>query len=194
MSIRFLAVVVALIAAGPALAWTPSAADAAALQGGQAVVEAASAQQNAVSIRGAIDVAAPARVVWAVMTDCARVPRMITNVASCRVVERDPGGRSLVRETVTRPAFFIPAMRNLVREDYEPYHLIRFARVGGDLRIEQGQWTLQPLDGGAATRVIYENLLGADIPAPAPLVRAGLRRDTIKVLENLRRECLHPGG
>ena len=44
---------------------------------------------------------------------------------------------------------------------------------------------------GAGTRVIYVNLVAANIlAAPASLVREGMRKDTAKVLVNLRRESL----
>jgi hypothetical protein len=81
-------------------------------------------------------------------------------------------------------------MHNVVRVDLQPYTLMRFKKAGGDLKVEQGEWRFEALDGGAGTRVIYENLLNADIAAPAPLVRAGMRRDTAKVMMNLRRECV----
>ncbi|HWF01226.1 MAG TPA: SRPBCC family protein [Caulobacteraceae bacterium] len=187
----FAAIAAAALFAGSALAWSPSAGQERDLQVGKAVAEVVAAPHGAAMIHGAIDIDAPARAIWQVMTDCQRVPRMITNLASCRVLERNPDGRSLVRETVTRGSPFIGPIRNVVREDYEPYSRIRFARVGGDLRIEQGQWVLQPLAGGA-TRVIYDNLVAADIAAPAALVRMGIRHDTAKVLENLRRECGPP--
>jgi hypothetical protein len=38
--------------------------------------------------------------------------------------------------------------------------------------------------------VIYENLVSADIMAPAPLVRAGMRKDVAKVMINLKRESI----
>jgi len=66
--------------------------------------------------------------------------------------------------------------------------LIRFHKVGGDLPIEEGEWRLLALNGGAGTRVIYINRVAANISAPAALVRIGIRHDTSKVLVNLRRE------
>ena len=38
--------------------------------------------------------------------------------------------------------------------------------------------------------MIYVNRVKADLLAPAALVREGMKRDTAKVLVNLRRVCL----
>jgi hypothetical protein len=112
-------------------------------------------------------------------------------VIDCRILQGDAGrGGWDVRETVTKGGLFIPTIHNVYRSDYQPYSLIRFRKAGGDLRVEEGEWRLEALNGGAGTRVIYVNLVAANILAPAPLVREGLRRDTAKVLANLRRESL----
>ena len=59
-----------------------------------------------------------------------------------------------------------------------------------DLKVEEGEWRFEPLNGGRGTRVIYVNRIAANIMAPAMLVREGLRNDTPKVLMNLKRECM----
>ena len=144
-------------------------------------------------VSAVIDIeASPARV-WKVMTDCATAAKMITNLARCTILSGDIRHGADVREHVTRPSLFLPAMRIVFRSVYEPYSRIRFDRVGGDLKVEQGEWRLQALRGGAATRVFYENRLAVDWAIPKALLREGLRRDTPKVLVNLRRACSEPG-
>ncbi|WP_236627811.1 SRPBCC family protein [Caulobacter sp. B11] len=81
----------------------------------------------------------------------------------------------------------------MFRSDYEPFSRIRFRLVEGDLKVEQGEWRLQALKGGTATRVFYENRLGVDLPIPKALIREGMRKDIPKVLANLRRVCLGAG-
>ena len=95
-----------------------------------------------------------------------------------------------MRETVTKGNLIVPTIHNVVREELQPYTVIKFQKAGGDLREEQGEWRLVALQGGAGTRVIYENLVSADIMAPAPLVRAGMRKDVAKVMINLKRESI----
>jgi hypothetical protein len=189
--ISLVATITLCLLAAPALAWGPDAGQQRQLVDGKTVSEVFPAQDGAGLIHAAIDIAAPPKVVWSVMNDCRYIPKLITTVVDCRIVQGDAArGGWDVRETVTKGSFFIPTIHNVYRSDYQPYSLIRFRKAGGNLRIEEGEWRLEALNGGSATRVIYVNLVAADILAPAPLVREGLRRDTAKVLVNLRRESL----
>ncbi len=176
-----------LVSTPLAAAWAPGPGAARDLGSGQAYSEVAPAADGAGLIHAAIDIPAPPRVVWMVMNDCRYIRRLITSAVDCRVLQGDAehGGWD-IKETVTKGNFFIPTIHNIYRSDYQPYSLIRFRKAGGDLRVEEGEWRLEPLNNGAGTRVIYSNLVAANIMAPAPLVREGMRKDTAKVLANLR--------
>jgi len=180
----------AFLAATPVLAWTPPIDAQKSLAAGRAWADVAPDADGVAVIRAAVDIAAPARTVWSVMTDCRLAARMIANLTSCKVVDGDQARGWDVREQITHGNLIVPTIRNVVRSDYQPYSLIRFHRVGGDLKTEEGEWRLEALDGGAGTRVIYINRVAANIAAPAALVRAGMRHDTPKVLLALRRESL----
>src|SRR3546814_12680943 len=67
-------------------------------------------------VQAAIDIAAPKATVWAVMLDCEAAVRMVANLKSCKVLQRDPPGRWDVREQISRPAF-LPSVRNVHRPD-----------------------------------------------------------------------------
>jgi uncharacterized protein YndB with AHSA1/START domain len=181
------AVLAALLLAGRAEAWSPGAAAVKTLAEGQAWAEVLPDSDGAAMIHGAVDIAAPPALVWAIMTDCRMAARLVKTVTRCAVLQRGPGWD--VREQVTRGNLIVPTIRNVYRSDYEPLTRIRFRRIDGDLRIEEGEWRLEPIAGGAGTRVIYVNRVAARIAAPAALVREGMRRDTPKVLMNLSREC-----
>jgi hypothetical protein len=182
--------VVASLATTAALAWAPTPEAQANLLKGEPWAEVLADSEGAGLIHAAIDIAAPPKTVWAVMTDCKLAPRLVTTVTLCRITQGDQQRGWDVREQVTRGNFFVPTIRNVVREEFQPFSLIRFHRVGGDLQIEEGEWRLLAMNGGAGTRVIYVNRVKADIMAPPPLVRLGMRKDTSKVLLNLRRESL----
>lgn len=191
MTLRFAAALAALLAiSGPAFAWVPGAAVERVLSAGNAWSEVTASTQGANLIRAAIDIDAPPKTVWAVMNDCRIAARIIATLTSCKVVEGDMQKGWDVREQITRGNLFVPTLRNLVRGVYEPYRSIRFYRVGGDLKIEEGEWRLDPLKGGTATRLTYANRVAVHILAPAFLVRDGMKRDTAKVMANLRRESL----
>ena len=186
-----LTVLIALLAGvSSALAWAPDALVTRELVRGDSWAEVLPAADGAGLIHAAIDIAAPPRTVWAVMTDCKMAARLVVTLTSCKVIQGDQRTGWDVREQVTKGNLFVPAIRNVFRSDYQPWTLIRFHRISGDLRIEDGEWRLAPIDGGAGTRVIYVNRVAANIVAPAFVVRAGMKHDTPKVLLNLRRESV----
>jgi hypothetical protein len=188
----FIALVALIALANPcaALAWAPDAGQQRLLTSGKTISEAFPGEDGAALLHAAIDIAAPPKVVWTVMNDCRYIRRLITSAVDCRTLQGDAERGWDIKETVTKGSFFIPSIHNVYRSDYQPYTLIRFRKAGGNLKVEEGEWRLEPLNGGAGTRVIYVNLVAADILAPAALVREGLRKDTAKVLVNLRRESL----
>lgn len=139
---------------------------------------------EAALIHAAIDIPASAETIWKAMTDCRYASKLVASVTRCRVLQQGAGWD--VREHVTAGNMFLPTLRNVFRSDYEPYRRIRFKRVDGDLKAMEGEWGLTALNQGKWTRVTYENRLSARILAPPVMVRAGLRKDTPKVLVNLR--------
>jgi uncharacterized protein YndB with AHSA1/START domain len=184
------AALAAVLFASPVLAWGPSPAAQKVLRDGQAWAEVLPDADGAALIRAAVDISAPPSIVWAVMTDCRLAKRFITSLSSCTVLKGDQKQGWDVRDQFSRGNLFLPDIHNVVRSQYQPYSSIRFSRAGGDLAIEDGEWRLESINGGAGTRVIYINRVKANILAPAVLVRANLRSSTPKVLENLRRESL----
>jgi len=176
--------------AGGVQAFEPSPKAQAMLARGEAHADV-SADPDGISgrVRGVVDIDAPPKHVWKVMTDCATARKMMANVIGCRILSGDQARGWDVREHVTRRNLIFPGMRIVFRSDYEPYRRIRFNLVEGDLKLQQGEWRLQPLRGGKGTRVFYENRLAVDWPAPKAMIREALRKDTPKVLVNLRRAC-----
>jgi ribosome-associated toxin RatA of RatAB toxin-antitoxin module len=138
-------------------------------------------------ILAAIDIAAPPEVVFKVITDCELAPKMVSSLKSCRVLERDPGGRWDVREEVSKMTF-VPSVRNVFRSDYDPPASVRFHRIGGDLKVFEGGWRIEP--HGQGSRVIYENRVSAPFRVPGYLARIALRFEVPQALQALRRESL----
>ena len=177
-------------AARPALAWTPGPEADRRLAQGQALIEVRPDPAGASGlIQAGVDIDAPPDTVWAVMLDCRLAPRMVSNLKSCRVLDRDPAGRWDVREEVTK-AMLLPPVRLVFRSDYDPPHGYRFHRTGGDLPVLEGEWRLEPLDGGRRTRVLYESRAALPFAAPGPVARIVLRQEIAAALQGLKRECL----
>jgi len=137
-------------------------------------------------IHGQVDIGAPRAVVWAIMTDCARTASLMINVKYCHVLQRDPAGRWDVREQVSK-ASLLPSVRVVMRSDFDAPHTVQFHRTDGDFKILEGEWRLEPLDGGGRTRVFYVSRMSAPFAAPGFLMRAALRTDLLATLVNLRK-------
>jgi carbon monoxide dehydrogenase subunit G len=173
-----------LATAGAAVARPLPAASEATLKAGKAWV-AVGQVGEATSVIGAIDIAASPQKIWSILTDCEQAKRTSPNLVVCRVLDRGPGWATW--EQVTRANAFIPSIRSLFRTDYTPYSRIAFRKTGGDLKMLQGEWRLEPLAGGRGTRLIYENLVAANIDMPAPVIRAGVKADCERALTHLRK-------
>jgi carbon monoxide dehydrogenase subunit G len=142
------------------------------------------------AVRAMIDIAAPPPVVWATILDCERAARMTPSVKRCTVLSRDPNGRGEVREHVVKWSFLLPALHSTSRLTLEPWRRIAFRCEGGDIKDCDGQWLLEPLNGGKATRVTYENRAVAPFGMPNGLAALAMRRDVPAALRALRRESV----
>ena len=124
---------------------------------------------------------------FAVMTDCDLAPKMVAGLKSCRVLDRDPQGRWDIREEVSQMTF-APSVRTVYREEFDPPHGMTFRATGGDLKVFEGQWRLEP--HGEGVRVIYEAKIAAPFAVPGWVARLALRHDLPQALLALRREAL----
>jgi carbon monoxide dehydrogenase subunit G len=140
------------------------------------------------AVLGVVDIAAPIDVVWKVMTDCDLAPKMVANLKSCRILERDPAGRWDVREFVSRPTVVLPPVRNVFRSEYQPDQKITFHRTGGDLAVFEGEWRVEPHEG--QVRVSYEAHIAAPFSVPGWLARIALRGDVHAALLAFQREAM----
>ncbi len=185
---RVCLLIAALLAAGPT--WATPLPDRAVSQveKGRPYVEVKpDAEGSSGLVLAAIDVAAPQAVVWSVMTDCDLAPKMVENLKSCRIVDRDPQGRWDVREEVSKMTF-APSVRVVYREDFDPQHSMTFHRTDGDLKVFEGQWRLEP--HGDRVRVTYEARVAAPFSVPGWIARLALRHDLPLALLALRQEAM----
>jgi hypothetical protein len=190
--VRVIPLLAALTAASPAWAAELPEQARAQLDGGRPFVAVSpGADGSSGVILAAIDVAAPQAAVFAVMTDCDLAPKMVANLKSCRILERDPQGRWDIREEVSKRTF-APPVRTVYREDFEPPRSMVFHRTGGDLKLFEGSWTLEP--HGGQVRVTYEARVAAPFAVPGWVARLALRHDVPMALLALRREAIARAG
>jgi hypothetical protein len=144
-------------------------------------------------VLGGIDIPAPPEVVWKVMLDCGEAVRYVPKLKACRVLRSDPGGAWDVREHVFDYGV-LGRIRHVFRSDYSGQSAIRTTRVEGDLKASQGEWRLEPIEGGAATRVRYQSRSQPKTPVPGPIARQAIRRDAPASLRGLRAAAARRAG
>ncbi len=186
------ALVVALVMlAGPAQVEPPGSDGLRRIESGGVALEVhAEPGGRGGAVRAMIDIAAPPQTVWATILDCERAARMTPSVKRCTVLERDPTGRIELREHVVKWGFLLPPLHSTSRLTLDPYRRIAFRCEGGDIKDCEGQWLLEPLDGGRATRVTYENRAKAPFGLSDGLATMAMRRDVPNALRALRRESV----
>ena len=184
-------VVAVMMLSVPAIAWAqdPSPAWLRQIEAGEVALEAhVEANGRGGAVRAMIDIDASPQTVWTAILDCRRAARMTPSVKSCRVLSQDETGRLELREHVVKWSFLLPALHSTSRLTLDPYRRIAFRCEGGDIKDCEGQWLLEPLDGGKATRVTYENRATAPFGLPNGLATMAMRRDVPAALRALRRE------
>jgi len=162
--------------------------DDACLRGGEVIADVVKERGPGGRLVAAIDIPATPSVVWAVMLDCEQAPNYVPGLDACQILESSTDGSFDVREHRIRWIALLPRMTLQFRSDYEFEREIRVARTGGDLADMRGTWTLEPIDGGQATRLHYDFQMVPSSLLPSGMVRAGLLRDTPKVLKAVRTE------
>ena len=160
------------------------------LKAGEILVEViADPQGTEALINAVLDIAASPSQLWAVMLDCESSKRTIASLKSCRIVDKSPDESCDVREHVIQWIWPLPSVRSRFRSCYQPFQSIKFHRTEGDLAVLIGEWRLEPLNQGHATRLFYQSRISLGWPVPSSLVRAALNADIPKTLSALRREA-----
>lgn len=160
------------------------------LRSGEVLVEVGPDPQGAAGlIEAVIEVSTSPRKLWDAMVDCERSKRTLPALKTCRVTERAGDGSFDVREHVVQWVWPLPAVRTVFRSDYRPFASIAFKLVEGDLAVMEGDWRLEPVRQGAATRLRYRARITPGWPVPGALVRAALMSDIPNTLRALRLEA-----
>ena len=147
---------------------------------------------NAAHIRASIDIAASPAIVWAVLTDCARMPSIIPNLESCRVTQNG-GGRWDVQEHVINWSVLFPKLRTVMRNTYDTGRRLMFKRVSGDMRVSEGEWRLEPVSNATATRLSYNAKVAPDFPVPQFMIEQAINTDMPNVLRAIRKASVEAG-
>jgi len=146
-------------------------------------------------IQSAVLIPAPPEAVWSVLIDCARAPSYVPGLKTCEILDAAPDGTWDIHRHVTKISAFLPKMISEVRSEYDYPTTIRFQRIGGNVALNQGAWTLKPDASGLkademATIVIYRSHVSSKSVVPDSTIRKSMRKNIPKVMSSLRAEVL----
>lgn len=145
-----------------------------------------SRRDNALEAYAAVDIKASPEQIWQIMTNCAASVEIVKDMTSCRILEAAADGAWDIREQRFDAPFPLGHFKTIFKTQYKPFHRMDIQRRGGDMKIQDAVWTIKPL-GSGYSRVTYQARLALKIPVPRFIMRRALRKDTPKLMENLRR-------
>jgi hypothetical protein len=180
-------------------AWTTEPGIQTRLAAGEVVVQTTTASDPARPrgwIRAAVRIGAQPEAVWGVMTDCRQAAAFVPGLKRCRRIGGAANGRWEDIEQEVRYSWLLPSVRYVFRAEYDRPHRIDFHRLSGDLKEEEGEWSLTRTADGRSTDVEYELYLDPGFWIPQVLVTRSLRKDLPAALGGLRErvEMVRPPG
>jgi hypothetical protein len=140
----------------------------------------------AVSARLAVDV--DRSIAWEVITDYDRLRNFVPDMDESRIVSR-PGEPTLVRQSGAWNLLGYRVPVQIVAQiDEQPMHSVRFHSVSGNVRVENGEWSIAEQGGGVT--ITYRVECTPDFWVPPILGTVLIRRDVRAKLERVAQEML----
>jgi len=140
---------------------------------------------KALDVFGAVDIMARPETIWTIMTNCARGNEIVKGMLSCEVIEAAEDGTD-IRKQVFDMGSFLPNAKTIFQSTYDLNRKIKIKRTGGDLKIQDAIWEINPL-ANDLTRVTYRATIKLKFPVPRQLIKNATRKDTPQIMRNLRR-------
>lgn len=125
---------------------------------------------------------------WSVITDYEHLRDFVPEMEESRVVSA-PGQPLLVRQKGAWSLFgYRIPVQIVARVDEQPMRSVRFHSVSGNVRVENGEWTIEEQGHGVAIR--YRVDCDPDFWIPTVIGRMLIRRDVRDKLEGVAYEML----
>ena len=125
---------------------------------------------------------------WEVITDYDRLQEFVPDIDESHVVS-GPGEPTRVRQSGAWNllGYRVP-VQVVAQVDEEPMHSVRFHSVSGNVRVENGEWSIADESGGVA--ITYRVRCTPDFWVPPVLGTMLIRRDVRYKLERVAQEML----
>ena len=82
----------------------------------------------------------------------------------------------------------LPKSVSIFRSDYDVNKSIKISLAGGNMKVQDGLWTLTPLENNK-TRVAYRATVLSKFSVPRGLIKRAMRKDVPDILTNMRTEA-----
>lgn len=174
----------------PAADFTLTSGEMAKVAARQLVIRATlDASQRRGTVRAALQIDAPAEVVFRTMTSCADALAYVPHLRTCHVRERAPDNSWMVVEHELDFGWYAPRTRWVSRADMTANRKIVFRQVSGDFRANEGTWELEPSADGSRTLLLYRIYIDPPGYVPNWLARSTFKRELPQMLTDLRKRC-----
>ena len=138
------------------------------------------------TVRATFEVAQPAEIAFAVLTDYEAIPRFMPNISSSIVLER-AGGRAIVEQQAVSRLMMFSKRVHLVLDIEEGAGTLTFSdRCRRSFARYEGAWHVSEQNG--RTRITYELSAQPTFDVPEFVLRRVLKRDSREMIERLERE------
>jgi hypothetical protein len=143
---------------------------------------------DAYAITAEVAVAVTRPTAWAVITDYDRWGDFVADIDESRVVSR-AGEPTLVRQTGVWRMFGLRVpVRILSQVEERPMQSVRFHSIGGNVRVEHGEWSIA--EQGTGVAITYRVQCTPDFWVPPVIDVLLIRRDVRAKLEQVAQEML----
>jgi ribosome-associated toxin RatA of RatAB toxin-antitoxin module len=137
-------------------------------------------------VHAAVKVHATPEAIWRVLTDCEHAPNFVPGVKRCHRVQTAPDGSWDIVEQEAKYSWLMPPITCVIRAEYKRPQRIDFKLISGDLKAQEGHWTLDDPAGPEATVVEYELQVDPGFWIPRVLLRHSLRTELPAALKAVR--------
>jgi len=145
--------------------------------------------QRSGTVRAAMLVDAPPRVVYEAMTRCADALKYVPHLRSCRARPQpgDPTARLVEHEIDF--GWYSPRVRYEFRAELVADRSITFRQVSGDFKVNEGLWEFEPDATGERTLLRYRVHIDPPGFVPSWLARRTFRKELPRMLADLKKHC-----